>query len=127
MVIKLDFRKVFNSVSWEALIKILLTRGFPNLFCQWIHSILLQTGKTAILLNRVLGPWIQCRNGLRHGDHISPYLYIIFSDILQQLIIKAFIGGELNTQSDAIYHQQRCNTLTTLSCSSRQQHRLLTS
>jgi hypothetical protein len=94
MVIKLDIRKAFDSLSWEALQHLLLTRGFPNLFCQWIQNIL-NTGKTAILLNGIPGPWIRCKNGLRQGDPISPYLYIIFSDILQQLIMFAFNNGDL--------------------------------
>jgi hypothetical protein len=95
MVIKLDIRKAFDYVSWEALHHLLITRGFPTAFCQWIQNIL-HTGKTAIRLNGIPGPWIQCKNGLRQGDPISPYLYIIFSDILQQLILLAFNNGELH-------------------------------
>jgi hypothetical protein len=86
MVIKLDIRKDFDSVSWETLNKLLLIRGFLSTFCQWIQNILI-TCKTAILINGVPRTWIQCKKGLRQGDPISPYLYIIFSDILQQLIL----------------------------------------
>jgi hypothetical protein len=91
MVIKLDIRKDFDSVSWETLNKLLLIRGFLSTFCQWIQNILI-TCKTAILINGVPRTWIQCKKGLRQGDPISPYLYIIFSDILQQLILFFFAG-----------------------------------
>jgi hypothetical protein len=64
MIIKLDFRKAFDSISWTSLLKILRHRGFPDKFCKWIEEIL-STGKTAILLNGVPGPWINCKNGLR--------------------------------------------------------------
>jgi hypothetical protein len=89
MVIKLDFQKAFDYVSWSSHLTLLQVRGFPPLFCSWTKNTL-STRNTAILLNGIHGPWIQCKNGLRQGDPISPYLYTIFSDILQQLIRTAF-------------------------------------
>jgi hypothetical protein len=95
MVIKLDFMKAFDSVSWDSLQSVLQERGSPPpLFCSWIHNIR-HTGKTTIILNGVPGCWIQCKNGLRQGDPISPYLYIIFSNTLRQLIRTAFEEGTI--------------------------------
>jgi hypothetical protein len=54
-----------------------------------------KTGKTTIILNGVPGPWIQCQNRLRQRDPISPFLYIIFTAIMQQLIRIAFSDGDL--------------------------------
>lgn len=88
MVLKLDIKKAFDSISWPLLLKILRHRGFPERFCSWIDD-LLSTARTAVLLNRVPGNWIQCRNDLRQGDPIFPYLFIIVADIFQQLILSA--------------------------------------
>jgi hypothetical protein len=88
IVIKLDFKKAFDSVKWDSLLAILEHRGFPPRFCRWIRDIL-TTGKTAILLNGIPGPWINCKNGLRQGDPLSPFLFNMVADVLRNLISHA--------------------------------------
>lgn len=71
MIFKLDFRKAFDSVSWEGLLAILTHQGFPPTRTYWISS-LLSSSKTTILLNGIPGSWINCRCGLRQDDPLSP-------------------------------------------------------
>jgi hypothetical protein len=81
VVLKLDFRKAFDSVNWEALDVVLRARGFGSTFCWWIAAIL-STGKTVVLLNEVPECGITCRNGLRQGNPISPYLFLAVVELL---------------------------------------------
>jgi hypothetical protein len=66
-VFKLDFRKAFDSISWEALERILLAKRFPDRWVSWIRLIN-SSSQSAVLLNGIPGRWIQCRRGLRQGD-----------------------------------------------------------
>jgi hypothetical protein len=53
------------------------------------------TSQTAVLLNGIPGRWIQCRRGLRQGDPLSPFLFNIVADVLQQLLLLASRAGLL--------------------------------
>jgi hypothetical protein len=54
-----------------------------------------QTSQTVVLLNGIPGRWIQCRRGLRQGDPLSPFLFNIGADVLQQLLLQASHDGLL--------------------------------
>jgi hypothetical protein len=57
VVLKLDFRKAFDTVSWDCLLRILRIRGFSKKWLNWIH-LLPSSAKTAILMNDIPVPWI---------------------------------------------------------------------
>jgi hypothetical protein len=94
MILKLDFSKAFDTVSWDALFSILQVRGFDDTWIMWMKE-LLCTAKTAILLNGIPGKWIDIKRGLRQGDPLSPLLFIVVVDVLQKAIQQAANEGLL--------------------------------
>ncbi|XP_021971506.1 uncharacterized protein LOC110866670 [Helianthus annuus] len=62
--------------------------GFPGRWCSWIKGIL-ESARSSVLDNGSSTFEFQCQKGLRQGDPISPFLFIMVVEMLSCMIDKA--------------------------------------
>ena len=87
-MLKVDIRKAFDTVCWDFVIKILWAQGFPPLFVSWIQECI-TSPRFLVALNGELAGFFEGKKGLRQGDSISPYLFIMIMEVLSRLLNKA--------------------------------------
>ncbi|KAM0044310.1 putative RNA-directed DNA polymerase [Helianthus debilis subsp. tardiflorus] len=64
--------------------------GFPGRWCSWIKGIL-ESARSSVLVNGSPTFEFQCHKGLRQGDPISPFLFLMVMEVLSCLVDKAGI------------------------------------
>ncbi|KAJ0575090.1 putative RNA-directed DNA polymerase [Helianthus annuus] len=93
-LLKIDFEKAYDNVNWEFLLSILDQMGFPSKWCLWVKGIL-HSARSAILVNGSPTFDFQCQKGVRQGDPISPFLFLIAMEAFSCLIRNACDLGEI--------------------------------
>ncbi|GKB48218.1 RNA-directed DNA polymerase, eukaryota, reverse transcriptase zinc-binding domain protein [Tanacetum coccineum] len=92
LMFKVDFQKAFNSVRWDHLDDILGKFGFGNKWRGWIRGCL-QSSKASVLVSGSPTDEFSFHRGLRQGDALSPFLFILVMESLhvsfQRLIDRA--------------------------------------
>jgi hypothetical protein len=95
LLLKLHISKAFDLVRWDYLISQLEHRGFPTRWRSWTTA-LLSFSTSRVLLNRVPLPPILHGRGLRQVDPLSPLLFILAIDPLNELLQIATDKGLLS-------------------------------
>ena len=89
---KVDFNKAYDNVNWAFLMSIMTQMGFPARWCNWIYSSL-ASAKASVLVNGSTTEEFQCFKGMRQGDPLSPFLFLIVMEALSNILKKASSGG----------------------------------
>ena len=85
MVIKVDLEKAYEKIEWSFITEVLINANFPhnlvNLIISCVSSV-----STSILFNGGSVEPIFPSRGIRQGDPLSPYLFILCMEVLRHLI-----------------------------------------
>ncbi|GJX19500.1 RNA-directed DNA polymerase, eukaryota [Tanacetum coccineum] len=92
MVFKVDFAKAYDSIRWDFLEDVLTAFGFGPKWCSWIRGCL-HSGMASVLLNGSPSSEFQFYCGLKQGDPLAPYLFLLVMESLHLSVSRAIEAG----------------------------------
>nr|GEV91183.1 RNA-directed DNA polymerase, eukaryota [Tanacetum cinerariifolium] len=98
LIFKVDFEKAYDLVRWDFLDDVLKKFGFGHKWCNWIQTCL-NSSRGSILVNGSPTEEFQFFKGLKQGDPLSPFLFILIMESLHlsfQWVVDAGMFKGLN-------------------------------
>ncbi|GKA67444.1 RNA-directed DNA polymerase, eukaryota [Tanacetum coccineum] len=92
MVFKVDFAKAYDSVRWDYLDDVLFSFGFGVKWRSWIKGSLI-SGMASVLVNGSPTSEFQFHCGLKQGDPLAPYLFILVMESLHLSVSRTVEAG----------------------------------
>ena len=108
LLVLLDFAKAYDSLNRLFLFDVMTAMGFPPNFMTIIRS--LHTNTTArFLINGQPGPKFNIRRGIRQGDPLAPFLFLLAIEVLLTKLNQEQLGPsyELQDTSGKTIHNSR--------------------
>ncbi|GJR85158.1 RNA-directed DNA polymerase, eukaryota, reverse transcriptase zinc-binding domain protein [Tanacetum coccineum] len=107
MIFKVDFEKAYDSVRWDFLDDILKKFEFGEKWCNWIQSCL-RSSRGSVIVNGSPTKEFQFYKGLKQGDPLSPFLFILVMESLhvsfQRVVDAGLFKGIVLSPSLNILH-----------------------
>lgn len=102
MAIKTDMSKAYDRLEWEFIRLVLGKMNFHPILIQWVMQCIV-TVSYSFIINGATRGFVQPGRGIRQGDPLSPYLFILCSEVLSGLCKSAQNKGLLKGISIATH------------------------
>ncbi|XP_072060305.1 uncharacterized protein [Arachis hypogaea] len=91
-IIKLDFQKAYDRVKWSFVDIILQKMGFGHIWRGWIKECVCSASMSVLINGSPTKPF-KMERGLRQGDPLSPFLFVLVVDVLHRMIRETMRNG----------------------------------
>ncbi|CAH8262212.1 unnamed protein product [Arabidopsis lyrata] len=93
--IKVDIAKAFDTLSWDFLFSCLKGIHISDQYLRWLQACICITNYT-IGYNEIVHGYFKGKRGLRQGDPLSPYLFVMVMNTLSLMLNKAAEDGRFS-------------------------------
>jgi hypothetical protein len=96
IILKVDFEKAYDSVDWGFLEYMLRRFGFGGKWIDWIKACVF-AGNLSVLVNGSPTSEINIQRGLKQGDPLAPFLFLLvaegFAGLMRSAVEKNYFKG----------------------------------
>lgn len=92
LLLKVDFEKVYDSVDWDFLDYMLSRLGFSGTWRRWMRACI-RSSTMSVLVNGSPTADFHEMRGMRQGDPLAPFLFLITAEGLCGLVHRAVDSG----------------------------------
>lgn len=108
MAIKTDMSKAYDRVEWNFLEVLMEKLGFDRVWIRWIMACV-SSVSFSVLLNGTSHGFIRPERGIRQGDPLSPFLFIMCAEALVSCLNhaeeeKSIKGIQLSSSGPSVHH-----------------------
>lgn len=110
IICKIDLEKAFHNVKWSFVDEVLVKMGFGATWRMWIAGCIKRIPFSVLVNGSSCGRFTS-QKGLRQGNPLSPFLFLLVSEVLTTMFTKAtemgWMGGfEVKEKGTKISHLQ---------------------
>ncbi|XP_026448108.1 uncharacterized protein LOC113348517 [Papaver somniferum] len=88
LLVKFNFEKDFDHVNWDFLDEIMDKMGFGLQWRKWLRCCV-EYVRFYVLINGSAVGYFKRKKGIRQGDHLSPFLFLLVGEALSYMIKQA--------------------------------------